>query len=442
MASLNESLFNTPVAKRAIKLHESRIAEANAHLKAKGLSEMNYERKLATAICLENTRRQIKAINEGLGFDGATQPASIGQYKRYAMDMVATLMPTLIAPEVVSVQAVDNRVGMINILEYQYGSTKAPAENGQTFASPLGYQGMNISYTSSYVDGEALKADLNVNSLAWQPYVPGSLTVFDQNTGAAKDVTVGGDGAITGAVAGDIAFYRYNNEDVAVKSPQLKMNIRSLPITTKSRKLSAVWSFDAQYELTKEYGQDMHSLLATQATAEIEQEIDNEITLDLYRIANAGPEIIWHRAQPTGVNIMDHYDSFYNKIVEGSNQIFAATRRAHANFMICGLNVSAVLKCMRNFTDSEDLTAIGPHFLGTLGSIKCYVNPNYGADEFVLGYKGSSLIDSGYVYAPYMPILTTGMVTLADDFAAREGWATQYGTRAINPRLYLKGRIA
>lgn len=41
-----------------------------------------------------------------------------------------------------------------------------------------------------------------------------------------------------------------------------------------------------------------------------------------------------------------------------------------------------------------------------------------------------------------MPILTTGMITLADDFAAREGWATQYGTRAINPRLYLKGRIA
>lgn len=90
MASLNESLFNTPAAKRAIKLHESRIAEANAHLKEKGLSEMNYERKLATAICLENTRRQIKAINEGLDFGkGATQPASVGQYKRYSIRVSA-----------------------------------------------------------------------------------------------------------------------------------------------------------------------------------------------------------------------------------------------------------------------------------------------------------------------------------------------------------------
>lgn len=393
MASLNESLFNTPAAKRAIKLHESRIAEANAHLKAKGLSEMNYERKLATAICLENTRRQIKAINEGV-LPGATQPASVGQYKRYAMDMVATLMPTLIAPEVVSVQAVDNRVGMINILEYQYGSNKGAAKNGETFASPLGYQGMNTEYTSSTVT-EVATAD-NTHTPAWTPVK----SAFNATQNVALTVGATGD-TITGTIAeGDTIVYIYDNETVAVQSPQLKMNIRSLPITTKSRKLSAIWSFDAQYELTKEYGQDMHSLLATQATAEIEQEIDNEITLDLYRIANAGPEIVWHRAQPTGVNIMDHYDSFYNKIVEGSNQIFAATRRAHANFIICGLNVSAVLKCMRNFTDSEDLTAIGPHFLGTLGSIKCYVNPNYGADEFILGYKGSSLIDSGYVYAP------------------------------------------
>ena len=162
----------------------------------------------------------------------------------------------------------------------------------------------------------------------------------------------------------------------------------------------------------------MHQLLATQATAEIEQEIDNEITMDLYRIANAGPEIVWNRMAPTGVDVVTHYDSFYTKVVEGSNQIFAATRRVHANFMVCGLNVSSVLKCMRNFDNSEDLTAVGPHFIGTLNGIKCYVNPNYDADVFVLGYKGPTLVDAGYIWAPYMPVATTGMITLPDDFAA------------------------
>lgn len=145
----------------------------------------------------------------------------------------------------------------------------------------------------------------------------------------------------------------------------------------------------------------MQQLLATQATAEIEQEIDNEITMDLYKIANAGPEVTWSRLQPVGVNIVDHYDSFWNKIVEGSNIIYGATRRARANFMICGLGVDAVVKCMRNFVPSEDLTAIGPHFIGTLGGqIKVYVNPNYDANTFVLGYKGPNMMDAGYVYAP------------------------------------------
>lgn len=186
----------------------------------------------------------------------------------------------------------------------------------------------------------------------------------------------------------------------------------------------------------------MQQMLATQATAEIQQEIDNEITFDLLKIANAGPEIVWSRTQPAGVNMIDHYDSFFAEIVKGSNQIFSATRRAHANWMVCGIGVASVLQVMRNFDGAEDMTAIGPHFLGTLSNgIRCYVNPNYDENEFVLGYKGNTLIDAGYVYAPYMPVLTTGMITLADDFAAREGWATTYGTKAINPRLYVRGRV-
>ena len=91
---------------------------------------------------------------------------------------------------------------------------------------------------------------------------------------------------------------------------------------------------------------------------------------------------------------------------------------------------------------SEDFTAIGPHFIGTLGGqIKCYVNPNYGADDFVLGYKGPNMLDAGYVYCPYLPITTTGMISLADDFGTREGWVTITGKKVINPRLYVKGHI-
>lgn len=435
MANLNESIFNTPSAKRALKLHEGRIAAAAKARTSRGL-DMSFERQLATAQCLENTRRQIKVM-EGL-MDGATQPRNIGQYKRFAMDMVASLVPNLIASDLVSVQAIDNRVGMINILQYAYGSDKGAAKNGQVFSSPMAYQGMDQEYTDASVTVTLSEAEVveGVYIPDWKPVVH----AYNMTQGA--EVEINEDGDLTGVAAGDKILYVYDNESVPVKTPSIKLDIKSIPVTTKSRKLNAVWAFDAQYELMKEYGQDMQKMLATQAVAEMQQEIDNEITTDLLRIANAGPEIVWSRTQPHGISQIDHYDSFWAKIVEGSNRIFGATRRCHANWMVCGLGVASVCQVMRNFDAAEDSTAVGPHFIGTLGgNIKVYVNPWYGENEFVLGYKGPNLMDAGYVYAPYMPIMTTGMVTLADDFAAREGWATTYGKKAINPRLYLKGRV-
>lgn len=438
MATMNESVFNTPSAKRALKLHEARINAAAEKLSKRG-REMNFERRLATAQCLENTRRQIKAM-EALSMGQATQPSSVGQYKRFAMDMVATLVPNLIAPDLVSVQAIDNRVGMINILEYQYGDDKGVARRGQTFASPLAYQGTDVDYTSATVKSEVISD--GQTTLTWVPVKPETFHVYRDGQ-VVNGITVEIDGTINGEIkAGDVVSYFYDNETVPVNAPTIKLDIRSIPVETKSRKLKAIWSFDAAYELTKEYGQDMQTMLATQSTAEIQQEIDNEVMYDLLKIANAGPEVVWTRTQPPGVNMIDHYDTFFAEIVKGSNQIFQATRRAHANFMVCGIGVASVMQVMRNFDGAEDLTAIGPHFIGTLSNgIRCYVNPNFDENVFVLGYKGNTLIDAGYVYAPYMPIMTTGMITLADDFAAREGWATSYGTKAINPRLYVRGRI-
>lgn len=438
MATMNESVFNTPSAKRALKLHEARINAAAEKLSKRG-REMNFERRLATAQCLENTRRQIKAM-EALSMGQATQPSSVGQYKRFAMDMVATLVPNLIAPDLVSVQAIDNRVGMINILEYQYGDDKGVARRGQTFASPLAYQGTDVDYTSATVKSEVISD--GQTTLTWVPVKPETFHVYRAGQ-VVSGITVEIDGTINGEIkAGDVVSYFYDNETVPVNAPTIKLDIRSIPVETKSRKLKAIWSFDAAYELTKEYGQDMQTMLATQSTAEIQQEIDNEVMYDLLKIANAGPEVVWSRTQPPGVNMIDHYDTFFAEIVKGSNQIFQATRRAHANFMVCGIGVASVMQVMRNFDGAEDLTAIGPHFIGTLSNgIRCYVNPNFDENVFVLGYKGNTLIDAGYVYAPYMPIMTTGMITLADDFAAREGWATSYGTKAINPRLYVRGRI-
>lgn len=170
-------------------------------------------------------------------------------------------------------------------------------------------------------------------------------------------------------------------------------------------------------------------------------EIDTEIALDLAKKAAAGATLTWSKTAPIGVNAVDHYDSFNIKLTEGAMKIFGATQRVQPNFLICGLNVAAVIKNMRTFDGTSATIGVGPHFIGTLnGTYKVYVVPQMDADEFVLGYKGTNFLETGYVYAPYMPILTTDLLMPAD-YRGQQGYATSYGLKMVNNKMYLKGRI-
>jgi hypothetical protein len=432
MPSLNESLYTTPSAKRALSLNKNLVEHAAAIRKERGL-DTTYERKLATAVCLENTKRQLKVMESING--SATQPSSIGQYKRFAVDMVGALIPSLIAPDLVSIQAIDNKVGMINVLKYQYG------DNGKTFNSPFGLDQDNTyayGIKTGVLDASKQFVIPAGSNIEWVQ-VNGTAVTIDGSTNTYNEAT--GTITIGGGSQNDTIVVKVNLEDVPVKAPTIKLDIDSIPITAEAYKLQAIWSFDAQYELAKEYGQEMQKQLAVQATAEIQSEIDNTVILDLYKGAGAGPDIVWAKSHQQYISTMDHYDGFWASILEASNAIFTATKRARANFLVGGVGVDSVVRAMRNFTPADDVNAVGPHFIGTLGGLKVYVNPYLGANDAFVGYKGDTLLDAGYVLAPYMPVLTTGMVTLADDFASREGWAASYGKQMINPNLYCRIHI-
>lgn len=421
------------------------------------LGPMSLDRKVALAVSLENTHHRLKVCE-------ATQPGAIGQYKRYALDIVNAVVPNLIAYDIASVQPIDNRVGMINYISYEYGSNKGQTKAGDMFASSLNMGQADQTYSSRTVDNESVAATGTsvTGNLAWLPILPG--TVYFQADGGSVVGKDDGNGNIvgTGITAGTINYatgaisvtlasaptdgdptvtYDYNNEDVPLINtvPEVNLKITSLPVVARSRKMKAVYAFDAAYELEKEYGQDIDSLLATEVAGEIAHEIDMEIANDIFKMANAGTPITWSKTQPVGVNNLDHYDSFYTKLIEGANVIYGATRKVQPNFMVCGLGVASVVQVMRNFTPSG-AQAIGPHFLGTLGSFKVYVSPEYNANQFVLGYKGGSFMDAGYFYCPYMPILSTDLL-MTDDFAGRKGWATMYAKKMVNSKLYLQGYI-
>lgn len=423
---------------------------------------LSYEKRAALANALESTQDRIRAVE-------ATNPGSIGQYKRYALDIVNATVPNLIAFDVMAVQSMDNRIGMINYIDYNYSKSKGQTLAGQTFASSINMGPSDPNYTSDLVDGQSVKLDgAGKATLKWYPVITSTFTVVVDGKVYMPDTVTAGqfiaeDGStITGAVtpAGTLDLgttnadktvavtYRFNNEDIRsdgpvdagfTNVPEVELKINSLPVEAKARTLRSFWAFDAQYELQKEYGQDIETLLATQATGELAHEIDNELTLDLLNFADADAPLTWSKALTPGISLTDHYDSFSSVLTQGANRIFKATQKVKANFIICGLEVASVIEIMRNFKPSG-VTAVGPHYLGELGNLKVYVNPDYPDYEYVLGYKGSNMFDAGAFYCPYMPVSSTDLIMDAN-FRGQRGWATMYGKKMLNSKMYIRGNI-
>jgi hypothetical protein len=144
---------------------------------------------------------------------------------------------------------------------------------------------------------------------------------------------------------------------------------------------------------------------------------------------------------------------------EGSNRIFSRTRRGAANFIVCDVNTANIIETLPSFAfDAGAADAVGVVYIGTLNNKwKVYKDPylasfvsRHGSGiapggktqrgTFLMGYKGQSFIDAGYVYAPYIPLYSTPTVVL-DDFIGRKGMATQYGKRKVNENFYVRGFV-
>ncbi len=154
-------------------------------------------------------------------------------------------------------------------------------------------------------------------------------------------------------------------------------------------------------DLRRSYGGDIDTLLSSQIAAEIAHEIDAEICDALLTQAGAGAEWSFDKTPRTAIALTDHYDALYNKLVEASNTIFQATRRASGNFLIVGTGAASVVETMRGFRAESVSSPVGPHRIGTVGAFTVYKNPYYPQNKILMGYRGGSYFEAGYFYCPY-----------------------------------------
>ena len=246
----------------------------------------------------------------------------------------------------------------------------------------------------------------------------------------------------------------------AISIPEINVQMKSSAIVAKTRKLKAVW--------TPEFAQDLNAYHALDAEAEltsilseyISLEIDLEILDMLIENASAGSEV-WSAVNNRSIvdngagGDINNSLGFFNsqgqwfqtlgtKIQKLSNVIHQKTLRGGANFMVLSPAVSTIIESIPGFAGDVDGDveksnyAFGVQKMGALGGgkIKVYKNPYMTENQILLGFRGTQFLESGAVFAPYIPLIMTPLVYDPDTFTPRKGLLTRYAKKMVRPEFY------
>ncbi len=440
--------------------------------------------RAATAVLLENQR----LINEV-----STDTADIAQFKRISIPLVRRIYPQLIANKIVSVQPLLGPTGLVYYLRFRYSSNKGAtrgADNNSGFpgddANSLmqkadGTANLDIFYSHQFVQNETqTDAGGDVTStftLEHTPILAGTMTgtVYDGATAVytfvvsasgtftftaigspSPTVSAGSidltSGELTLTWSGDpsansvVVSYEANlecNQDL----PEINLVVESEDITAKTRKLKAVWSYEAQQDLRSQHNLDAEAELTAVLAQEINLEIDREVLQDLR--ANAGTVTAWDFNTSLGDTIKEKYESLYVKIVEISSVIHRKTLRGGANFIVTSPEVASIFEtATAGFAPapSETFTSsLGIQYVGTVNNRwRLYKDPLFQSNQLLMGYKGDSYLDSGYFYCPYVPLTQTPVVLDPESFCPRKGILTRYGKKLLREgaKFYARMSIA
>lgn len=431
------------------------------------------------AICMENVREHFTDVKGRHGLKEDTYTDAIETLQRHGFKIIAALMPSLVAEEIVSVQAMDRRRGEIYYLDFAYGDTKAGVTAGDAMiAAKTGQSTVTYDYTSdkdyytvgtgngvlTNFTGTLRRAPVRASSVILTAIDTGDnpMTVTDDGAGnLVGDVGAGtntidyttGDFDVDFAVAvkngEDVtATFRYDWERMGLEGvPTVNIDIQRLGVDAVDRMMRARWLIGAAYDLEKVHGRSAQSDLMTALVSEIRHEIDAEI-MDLLlddAAINGATTISFDLTSPyTNVGKWEYYKELIFTLEQGSEAIFQATKRGIGNFLVTGEKLMSVLVGLDDFESAigpNTQPPSGPHRRGVFrGRWVVYSNPFYPSNKFLLGWKGEGWMNAGAVYAPYMPAFTTP-VTALDDLRYRVGTQTSYGKSMINSKFYVEGTI-
>jgi len=264
----------------------------------------------------------------------------------------------------------------------------------------------------------------------------------------------GGTNAI-GAVVGADAWGLENDAGI----PEIDLKVDSVSVTAVTKKLKAKWTPELGQDLNAYHNLDAEVELTSILSEQIALEIDREIMNDLIQGATAG-RYYWSRSpglflnRDTGLeegassaapDFTGTVSEWYETLLETVNDVSAAihrkTLRGGANFIVTSPEVASILE----FTAGFRAAVAVDENKGTAGAVKVgqvskkwdvYVDPYFPRNVLLVGRKGNSFLESGYVYAPYVPLQVTPTIFGTEDFVPRKGVMTRYAKKMVRPDMY------
>ena len=398
---------------------------------------------------------------------GTASTDAIDTLTRYDMDIASGTLVSVLSVDLTTLPQCDRTEAGLRHITVGSGSVKANSDIGsliipEGFITSAGddqkqirrltrFSGSSktvalLFFTGSTAISGAQAAEINTAGIKLQ------YRQFDDFGGTAN----AGVGAALGSVVGQDTWGLEANASI----PEIEIAVDSISVTAQTKKLKAKWSPELGQDLNAYHNLDAEVELTSILSEQIALEIDREILADLMGGATAAT-FYWSRSpgnfvdRNTGATLMTtgtlapdftgNVSEWYETLIETINDVSAAihrkTLRGGANFLVCGPEVANILE----FTSGFRANISHADVKGTVGAVNVgsiskkfdvMVDPYFPRNVILVGRKGNSFLESGYVYAPYVPLQVTPTIFGTEDFVPRKGVMTRYAKKMVRPDMY------
>lgn len=430
-----------------------------------------------TKTLLENEAKHIRTLAEGL-----TTSANLGPLETYIYPVLARALPNLIAYELVSVQPLASTHAIVRLLKFRAGVPRGKVNEGELMLPSFASRGVVFSpyYSGPYIDGEPWSrasttvevTSSGVVKKAEYPIVSSVILTFTYEgndfsvivTGDEKTITIGTGKTIKVQIIGPNAIkisageenQTYTLENVRISyetssegfpiSPEFELYLEKIPIDVEVRKLRVSATLDALLELSA-HSISYEADLAEIMSAELRIELDRSVLAALRKGATeAGYVSSWNSTPPQNwtLPISWWFKNLVYEINKASSLIYQRTRRAPGNFVVCSPQIASMLEAAQLLVLSEPtMTSAQAWGVIPLGILqrrwKVYVDPLFPEKEILVGYKGPTIYDSGFVFGPYVPaipIVQPIRDVMVPEFVFHLGVYTAAGYKMVDPGFY------